>query len=74
MDESQAIQKEIELEALVCKNLCAMAEESGVSTLLSIDIDRIIAGAYDETPVAILKRLKQAHKSIHEALYAPPRK
>ncbi len=74
MEKSQAIQKEIELEAKVCKNLCAQSEDAGISTLLSVDIDEIVSGVFDDTPEAILKRLKQAHKSIHEALYAPPRR
>lgn len=74
MDESQAIQKEIELESMVCKNLCRLAEENGVSTFLEVDIDNIVAGSFDSNPKDVFKRLKQAHKSIHEALYAPPRK
>lgn len=74
MEKSAKIQKEIELEAKVCKNLCALAEESGISTFLDVDIDEITDGDFDDTPEEILKRLKQAHKSIHEALYAPPRK
>lgn len=74
MDKSQAIQKEIELEAKICKNLAVLAEENGVSTFLDIDITEIVNGEFDDTPEDILKRLKKAHHVIHEALYAPPRK
>lgn len=74
MEKSEAIQKEIELEGKVCKNLAALANENGLFAFSEEDIDEIISGDYDDTPEGVLKRLKQAHKSIHEALYAPPRK
>lgn len=74
MEKSQAIQKEIELESKVCKNLAVLAEENGCSVFSPIDIDEMASGALDSNPDDILMRLKKAHRVIHEALYAPPRK
>lgn len=59
---------------MVCKNLALLASESGITTLATFDIDEIVAGRFDTDLRDILKRLKQAHRIIHEALYAPPRK
>jgi len=76
MEMSQQLQQEIDDEARVCKNLATLADNEGVVTLLVSDIDAIIGGSTTDhaDQKTVLRRLKQAHRVIHEALYAPPRK
>lgn len=76
MEMSQQLQQEIDDEARVCKNLATLADNEGVVTLTTADIDEFLAGSTgeDANQKSVLRRLKQAHRVIHEALYAPPRK